>query len=210
MTANGHVTDGRPAIPWRMPLQVLRGTRGQASKSAGVGKPASAEMRFVDDSPRAGEPFSRLLMARGLASGDLDGDGLLDVVAQSQNDPLIHLKNESGVGGEPAAKRHWIALNLRGKRSNREGIGAQITAKIRQGDGTVVERKFWKTGGGSFQSVSAGPVHIGLGVASKEDGGPIVESLRVRWPSGAEDVIERPTIDRTIEIREGESAAKPG
>ncbi len=209
MTANGHVTDGRPAIPWRMPLQVLRGTRGQAAKPAAGGKPASTEMRFVDDGPRAGEPFSRLLMARGLASGDLDGDGLLDVVVQSQNDPLIHLKNESGAGLETPANRHWIAVKLRGGRSNRDGIGAVITAKIRESGGTTVERKIWKTGGGSFQSVSAGPAHIGLGAWAKDDASAGLESIHVRWPSGTEDVIERPPIDRTIEIREGESAAKP-
>ena len=202
MTANGHVTDGRPAIPWRMPMQVLRGTAAKLSSKSSGNRNASEEIRFVDDSPKAGELFSRQLMARGLASGDLDGDGLADVVAQSQNDALIHAKNESLADVPKERHPHWIGLDLKGTRSNRDAVGAVVTAKIRGKSGHTIERKFWRTGGGSFQSASSNRILIGLGYDS--DGIPhaAIESIKIRWPSGKEDFIGNPANDVVHEIKE--------
>lgn len=202
MTANGHVTDGRPAIPWRMPLQVFHGAAAEKKKRGAGERNPAPEIRFADDSSHAGELFSRQLMARGLASGDLDGDGLTDVVAQSQNDALIHAKNDSLADVPQDRQPHWIGLDLRGTNSNRDAVGAVITAKIRSRTGETIERKFWRTGGGSFQSASSGRLHIGLGYSP--DGAPneSIESIRIRWPSGNEDVIENPVIDLIHKIQE--------
>ena len=74
MTANGHVHDGRPQFPWKMPAQLFLMTRG--GKVGGRLEP--------------GRPLRsrRSHMGRGLAAGDLDNDGRVDAVVVSQNEPL--------------------------------------------------------------------------------------------------------------------------
>ena len=67
MTANGHVHDGRPQFPWKMPVQLLRNQGG-------------ARPRLTDVSAQAGPPFQVLRMGRGLAAGDLDNDGRIDAL----------------------------------------------------------------------------------------------------------------------------------
>jgi tetratricopeptide (TPR) repeat protein len=199
MTANGHVTDSRPAIPWRMPLQVFQGT-------SSISKSGRVEFRFTDASADAGDAFRIPLLARGLACGDLDGDGLVDVVAQSQNDPLLHLKNESGTGMPADRRPHWLGLELRGMKSNRDGVGVRAVVTLRDTDGQERKLTSWRVGGGSFQSASDGRLHFGLGggVSMNDSPAVVVESLRVEWPSGQVDEIVRPPIDRVLIVREGD------
>ena len=72
VSANGHVNDYRPVFPWRMPTQLL------------VGGP---DGRLNEPSPDAASPFRSLHLGRGLATGDVNNDGLIDVVVQSQRRP---------------------------------------------------------------------------------------------------------------------------
>ena len=104
LTANGHVLDGRPLFPWKMPLQLL------------VGGPPG---RLTEVSREAGPPFETPHIARGLAAGDLDNDGRIDAVVQCQDEPSVYLRNRSEGG-------HFLILGLEGTRSNRDGIGATV------------------------------------------------------------------------------------
>jgi len=140
LSANGHVLDPRPQIPWTMPLQLLQGSEGG---------------RLTDVSQRAGEPFGPLHLGRGLAVGDLDNDGRLDAVVVAQNEPLIYLRNQTKDCG------HFIVFSLEGTRSNRDGVGARITVSA-GGKRHAAERY----GGGSYQSASDPRVHFGLGAAT--------------------------------------------
>lgn len=193
MTANGHVTDSRPAIPWRMPLQIFmnRPTNRAARTSASKHNSITAQM-FEDVSASAGPVFQRDLLARGLVAADLDHDGQVDAVVQSQNDPLLHLKNVT------ANKNHWIAINLVGNRSNRDGVGAKIEL-------TSGTQKYyaWKTGGGSFQSAPSGRIHIGLGTAT------MIDELIVTWPSGQIDSFKNMKTDHIYKLEESNAKPQP-
>ncbi|MFM7127881.1 MAG: FG-GAP repeat domain-containing protein, partial [bacterium] len=89
ITANGHVTDGRPTIPFRMPLQLFQ---NQSKLHRGTARKSESTV-FMDSTKNAGEVFSTEWMARGLVLADFDQDGALDALVQSQGDPLLHLKN---------------------------------------------------------------------------------------------------------------------
>ncbi len=126
ISANGHVSNHEPAFPWKMPIQLLMGAAGG---------------RLTDVSARAGDPFSPLHLGRGLASGDLDNDGRIDTVVQSQNEPLVYLHNQTVDSG------NWLTLRLEGMRSNRDGVGAKVMVEAGG------RRRFQqRLGGGSYQS----------------------------------------------------------
>src|SRR5262249_38955842 len=128
LSTNGHVLDARPRIPWTMPLQLL------------VGGPGG---HLTDVSDRAGAPFLRLHLGRGLAVGDLDNDGRVDALVLNQNQPLVYLYNRTENAG------HFIRFSLEGTRSNRDAVGARVT--ITSGGR---RRMSERTGGGSYQSAS--------------------------------------------------------
>jgi hypothetical protein len=144
LTVNGHVHDGRPQYPWKMPTQVYHNEGG-------------ARPRLKEISAQAGEPFAALRIGRGLAIGDLDNDGRLDALVLAQNDPLIYLHNTTSAG-------HFLTLKLEGVVSNRDAVGARV--KVQSGGRTLVAEH---TGGGSYQSASDSSLHFGLGSATTVD-----------------------------------------
>jgi tetratricopeptide (TPR) repeat protein len=185
-TVNGHVFDDRPSTPFAMPAQLLLGTENG---------------RFVDAGDQAGELWSVPRVARGLAVGDLDNDGRLDLVIVAQDVPLVFAHNQSAV-------RHFLAVELEGRASNRDGVGARVL--VRSGRRSQVG---WRTGGGSYLSASDPRLHFGL------DDSERVDALDVTWPSGKVDRFENLAGDRLYHIREGDaqptvidhrSSASPG
>jgi enediyne biosynthesis protein E4 len=137
ISTNGHVLDGRPKIPFTMPLQLLTGSPGGY---------------LTDVSMRAGEPFGPLHLGRGLAFGDLDNDGRLDALVLNQNEPLVYLHNQTERTG------HFIRFSLEGTRSNRDAVGARVTIAA-GGRRRISER----IGGGTYQSANDPRLHFGLG-----------------------------------------------
>ena len=108
MTANGHVSDMRPVLPFAMTAQLFLAGQGG---------------RLTDVTAQAGPPFQRLLVGRGLAVGDLDNDGRLDAVMVAQNEPLVYFHNQTKRTGE-----HFAMFQLQGTKSNRDGVGAARVA----------------------------------------------------------------------------------
>ncbi len=173
--ANGHVNDDRPDYPYAMPASLLiGGERG----------------RLTDVSQSAGESWSTPRVARGLAVGDLDNDGRVDVLLLPQKSPLAYLHNGTAGG-------HFVTFHLEGTRSNRDAVGAvvAVTAGGRR-------RRAWRYGGGSYQSASDPRVHFGLEVDRIED-------VEVRWPSGGVDHFRNLESDRGYRLREGDATPVP-
>ncbi len=170
-TANGHVNDDRPDYPYQMPASLfLGGTDG----------------RLNDVTAAAGEPWTVPRVARGLAVGDLDNDGRIDVVLLPQQSPLGYFHNQTKAG-------HAVSFELEGTRSNRDAIGAVVTITA-----AGRRRRAWRYGGGSFQSASGPRILFGLG-------GDRIEKVEVRWPSGQVDRYGPVERDRCYRLREGAS-----
>jgi hypothetical protein len=176
--ANGHVNDYRPSIPMEMPAQLLLG---------------SADGRLMDVSARAGACWLVPRLGRGLAAGDLDNDGLSDLLIVSSGEPLAYLHNRGPAG-------HFVTIQLEGvpPGSSRDAIGARVvvTAGGRRQFGQRI-------GGGSFLSAGDPRLHFGLGKATR------IESIEVRWPSGRLDRYANLAADAAYRLREGWSEARP-
>jgi hypothetical protein len=144
-----------------------------------------AGKKFVDVSLASGKPFAERWVGRGLATGDLNNDGKVDVVVASNDGPAWILLNET------SGANHWIALDLEGVKSNRDAIGANIKVVTESGAQFATV-----TTGGSYQSSSDRRVHFGLGPDK------IVQRIEIHWPSGISQVLTGVQANRTVKIRE--------
>src|SRR5262249_30983411 len=99
-TANGPVNDYRPILPCAMPAKLMANLGGG---------------RLVDVSEAGGPPWRIPRIGRGLAVGDLDNDGRLDLLIVAQDAPLAYVHNRTASG-------HFVALRLEGTDSNRDGV----------------------------------------------------------------------------------------
>ena len=142
--------------------------------------------KFANVSQMAGADFQLEAAHRGVAFGDLDNDGRIDVVVSVLNGPAKLFHNIS----DP--KNHWILLKLSGTRSNRMGIGAQI--RITAADGS----RQWNevTTAVGYASASDSRVHFGLGANQK------IREIEIRWPSGIKQVLHDVDVDRILPIEE--------
>jgi hypothetical protein len=149
--------------------------------------------RFINVTTGAGPYFRALHSGRGLAAGDLDGDGDLDLVIVHHRAPAVVLWNESPGSGNA------VLLELQGAGPNRDAVGARITAKV--GGRTLVRTI---DGGGSYLSSSDRRVHLGLGRATG------IDRLEIRWPSGRTEVHERvPAGERPLQVYREAGSGKP-
>lgn len=114
-----------------------------------------------------GEYFTTPQEGRGLAVGDFDNDGLLDVVISHLNDPVALLANESSAASE------WVRLRLIGMISNRDAVGTRLILHTSVGN-YVRQIK----GGGSYLSHNDCRVFWGI------PPGATIQGLTIRWPSG--------------------------
>jgi len=137
---------------------------------------------------RAGPAFKQAFAARGLALGDFDNDGAIDVLVAVNNGAPVLLKNVAASGN------HWLGLRLVGKTCNPDAIGARLVWQA--GD---LQRSRLKIGGGSYLSSHDPREVLGLGQHGK------IDKLEVRWPlpSRRVDTVTDVGVDRYITLVEG-------
>jgi enediyne biosynthesis protein E4 len=180
--ANGHVY---PEVDQRR-LDERYAQRALVFRNAGSG-------RFTDATASAGPDVNAPRAARGAAFGDYDEDGRVDVLVSTVNDRVVLLRNETAHAG------HWLSVRLRGRRSNRDGVGARV---VLDAGGTRQVREVHT--GGSYLSQSDLRAHFGLGADTA------AAAIEVRWPSGTVDRVAKVAGDRTVVIEEGVGLATPG
>lgn len=148
---------------------------------------------FENVSAQSGAIFSKPLSGRGLAIGDFNNDGSVDVLISQNNAAPVLLKNSFG------RQNHWLGLMLVGTKANIDAIGAKVT--YQSGDLT---RHQFKVGGGSYLSSHDPRMLLGVGQRTK------VDWIEIQWPqpSGKTEKFTELPIDRYIRIVEGQGKWK--
>jgi enediyne biosynthesis protein E4 len=174
--SNGHPDDMvetyAPKVTWAEPLLLFHND-GAA---------------WRDVSAQAGPAFQRRWPARGLAVGDFDNDGAVDVLINNNGAPPLLLRNRAG------ARNNWLGVKLVGTKANIDGIGTWVTWAF-----AGKTRSLMKGNGGSYLSAHDPRLVLGVGQATK------IDSLVIKWPlpSGLVERIAQVPLNRYITIVEG-------
>ena len=171
----GHVMDNieltQPSLRHMEPLLLMRNTGG----------------KFQDVTRQSGEAMLAPRPARGVAFGDLDNDGFIDLAINCNNQPAVILRNQGGNGN------HWLLINTVGTASNRDGIGARIRLVGESGAQQFVT----VSTASSFLSANDKRAHFGLGKDKT------ARLLEITWPSGTVQKLENVKADQFLTVTEG-------
>jgi hypothetical protein len=178
---NGHPDDLidkiRPNVTYREPLLLFHNNNGM----------------FTNVSQESGPVFAKAFAGRGLALGDFNNDGGMDLLVSNNDEAPLLLQNNVG------RTNHWLGIKLVGKKANPDAVGARISYQA--GD---LKRSRMKVGGGSYLSAHDPRMVLGLGPRQR------IDWLEVKWPLPS-GIVERFTdlpVDRYITIVEGQGQWK--
>ena len=183
LVANGHpddkVEEHYAHVKYREPLLLFHNTGGRGRRV------------FDNVSAQAGPPFQQQFAARGLAIGDYDNDGAVDVLVAVNNGAPLLLRNVA------CRATHWLGVRLAGRKANRDAVGAKVTWQA--GD---LKRRRFKIGGGSYLASHDPRMVFGIGQRTK------IDWVEIKWPQPS-GLVERFTylpIDRYITLEEGKGS----
>ena len=146
--------------------------------------------KFVNVSDASGDVMKIRLSSRAVGFDDLDGDGDVDVVVlNSRREPTVMRNDSPNLG-------HWLQVQLRGTKTNRDGIGARV--KVFAGDLTLVDEVH---SGRGYQSHYGTRLYFGLGHHDQ------VDRVEVRWIGGGVDVSKGIKVNSLVTLVEGQSQA---
>lgn len=146
--------------------------------------------RFENVSSTAGSGLAVVACSRGVAVGDLDDDGRLDVVIANWRDRPTVLRNASEKLADPP--HGWLEVRLIGSTANRDAVGARVRVTV----GNRVQVAAVHAGRG-YQGHHGTKLHFGLGAAHR------VDDVEVRWPDGEIETLGEVTGDRVLVLRQG-------
>lgn len=150
---------------------------------------------FIDASDKVGEDFVEPIVARGLASADIDDGGDPDLLLTINGGPAKLLRNDL-----PSKASRWVKFRLRGEPPNLDAIGAAVTVWT----GDVRQTQLLRTGSSYLSQSDIGELIFGLGSYARAD------SVHVRWPTtGRVDRLGPAAADRTYVIREAQPRLMP-
>ena len=164
-----------PEYPYKTPSIVFRNLGGG---------------RFEELLDQAGPGIAEVHSSRGVAFGDFDNDGDLDILIINLNEPPSLLRNDV------TGRSHWLKVQLVGTVSNRSAIGSTVIASYggrKQAQAVVAQS--------SYLSVNDRRLHYGLGSSTSCD-------LEIRWPNGQQEQIASVAADQLVVIREGDGVIR--
>ena len=174
LAANGHLEEEinrvQPRITYKQPPLLFR--------NRGKGK-------FESVAAAMGPQFSRPIVARGAAYGDLDRDGDLDVVFTTNHGPAYLFRNDGG------NRNRWLRVRTVGAKSNRDGLGAVVRVTSASGKQWTMVRT-----GSSYCSQSEMAPTFGLGQDK------VVQALEIEWPSGKKQRFAKVPTNQIVTVDE--------
>ena len=181
LAVNGHISDDvsvvQPHMKHAQPPQLFR--------NLGAG-------RFEESTARHGKALPLPVVGRGAAYADIDNDGDLDLVITANNGAARLLRNDQ------PRRNDALRVRLEGTRSNRDGIGAQVTVASSTGPRLRAMVK----SGSSYLSQSELPLTFGLGPPQAAK----TLELEIAWPSGRRDTLKNLAPNQSITVVEGKGA----
>ncbi len=170
---NGHVHDNieqyDELVTYAQQAQLFR------NGGAGVFREVTAE---------SGPAFTAFYVVRGSAFGDIDQDGDLDIALVNNGRRFALLRNDGAQG-------HYLAVALKGRQSNRDGIGARLYLWA----GGRRQLREVKAGSGFLSTSQRAPV-FGVGTAER------IERLEIHWPAGGVQVLEDLAVNQRLYVVE--------
>jgi hypothetical protein len=164
-----------PAYPFKSPRILFRNLRNG---------------KFEELLDQAGPGIAAAHASRGVAFGDFDNDGDIDILVMNLNEPPSLLRNDL------KGNHNWVKVKLIGTKSNRSAIGARVTAHY---GGKVQAQEVLSQA--SFYSANDLRLHFGLGASPTVD-------LVIRWPTGAIERLTNVPVNRIITVKEGAGLIK--
>jgi enediyne biosynthesis protein E4 len=172
--ANGHPDDMVETltvrVKYREPILMFENTGGT----------------FKNVSAQSGAVFSKDFPARGMAVGDFDNDGDLDLLISNNGGAPLLLRNEGG------NRNNWLGLQLVATKSNPAAVGAIITWQV-----GAIKHSRLKTNGGSYLASHDPREILGAGRGGK------IDAVAIQWPSGKVDKLTNLPINTYIKVVEG-------